>query len=170
MTEIVDKYLYGSEVELVDDVDLPKEEPVSDFTKALAECINQAQCAVVDPMAHAEIWKGELLELAKGKEPVSEDLEKAAKECAFNLQLQEYFKKGAQWKEKQMKEKCSKLIQISFDNGVETGRNEMKRDAKEAHVIMTHVTKDSVVPSLSAVTLDDSYKEGDKVKVLILKE
>jgi hypothetical protein len=51
-----------------------------DFTKALAECISQAQCSVVDPTAHAEIWKDELIKLSKCKEPVSEDLEEASKE------------------------------------------------------------------------------------------
>ena len=55
---------------------------IDDFTKALAECINQAQCTVVDPMAHAEIWKNELLELANGKEPVSEiDFEQELYKC-----------------------------------------------------------------------------------------
>lgn len=57
---------------------------IDDFTRALAECINQAQCAVIDPMAHAEIWKKELLELAKGKEPVSEDLDIAIGEYCSN--------------------------------------------------------------------------------------
>lgn len=54
-----------------------KEEPISeDFTKALAECIHQAQGNVVDPMVLAETWKDELIKLAKSEEPVSEDLEK----------------------------------------------------------------------------------------------
>lgn len=56
---------------------------IDNFTKALAECIHQAQCAVVDPMAHAEIWKNELLELAKGKEPVSD--------MDFEQELYKYF-------------------------------------------------------------------------------
>lgn len=70
-----------------------------DFTKALAECIHQAQGSVVDPMVFAELWKDELIKLAKNeepvseqnlsnvqrfgknwKEPVSEDLEEASKE------------------------------------------------------------------------------------------
>ena len=52
-----------------------KEEPISeDFTKALAECIHQAQGNVVDPMVLAETWKDELIKLAKSDEPVSEDL------------------------------------------------------------------------------------------------
>lgn len=48
---------------------------IDDFTKALAECINQAQGNVVDPMVLAETWKGELIKLAKSEESVSEDLE-----------------------------------------------------------------------------------------------
>ena len=45
-----------------------------DFTKALAECISQAQGSVVDPMVFAELWKDELIKLAKREEPVSEEL------------------------------------------------------------------------------------------------
>ena len=73
--KIIDLCLYGKEPEMVDIDDLPKEEPVSDdFTKALAECIHKAQCSVIDPLAHAEVWKEELVKLAKCEEPVSEDL------------------------------------------------------------------------------------------------
>lgn len=56
-------------------IDSLQEKPVSeDFTKALAECIHKAQCSVVDPLAHAEVWKEELVKLVKCEEPVSEDL------------------------------------------------------------------------------------------------
>ena len=51
-----------------------------DFTKALAECIHQAQCNVVDPMVLAETWKDELIKLAKSEDLVSKDLEEASKE------------------------------------------------------------------------------------------
>lgn len=52
-----------------------QEEPIyTDFTKALAECIHQAKWNIVDPMVHAEIWKDELIKLAKSEEPVSEEL------------------------------------------------------------------------------------------------
>lgn len=150
---------------------------IDDFTKALAECINQAQCAVVDPMAHAEIWKNELLELANGKEPISEidfeqelykyfgqvedfalgmriakrfyeigrnhqepiseDLEKAAKECAFNLQLQEYFKKGAQWKEKQME-----AYRIEHCKSLTNEQAEL-----EEYFVLSHVEKNNRIPT-----------------------
>lgn len=62
--------------EILSFIDSLQEEPVyTDFTKALAECIHQAQYNVVDPMVLAETWKDELIKLAKSKEPVSEDLE-----------------------------------------------------------------------------------------------
>jgi hypothetical protein len=89
---------------------------IDDFTKALAECINQAQCAVVDPMAHAEIWKEELLELAQGKEPVSEDLEHAVNayigyapevdESSSTYGKRQAFKAGANWQKQQMMAKA----------------------------------------------------------------
>jgi hypothetical protein len=63
---------------------------IDNFTKALAECINQAQCAVVDPMAHAEIWKDELIKLAQSEEPVSEDLEKVVEEIVDPTVLNAY--------------------------------------------------------------------------------
>ena len=65
-------------VSLLSFIDSMQEEPVSDdFTKALAECIHQAQGNVFDPLVHAEIWKDELIKLAKSEEPVSEELEEA---------------------------------------------------------------------------------------------
>ena len=87
-----------------------KEEPISeDFTKALAECIHQAQGNVVDPMVLAETWKDELIKLAKIEEPVSKDLEKAANKYIGQQPLEDYkpalykaFIAGAQWKEQQM--------------------------------------------------------------------
>lgn len=96
---------------------------IDDFTRALAECIHQAQCAVVDPMAHAEIWKEELLELAKGKEPASGldngDMSierwKQAVEAASNQRSyrsskgltenrDDYFVDGVQWADEHPKE------------------------------------------------------------------
>lgn len=50
-------------------------------------------------------------------------------------------------------------------------KQQMIKEALEAHVIMTHVTHESVVPALSAVILDErKYHDGDKVKVKIFKE
>lgn len=110
---------------------------IDDFTKALAECIHQAQCAVVDHMAHAEIWKEELLELAKGKEPVSEDfkaalekkvreaqdwtyLEEEGGECPLNEEfgadeLEEFAKWGADW-QKNLNKKDFELLKEWFED------------------------------------------------------
>ena len=89
---------------------------IDDFTKALAECINQSQFAVVDPMVHAEIWKEELLELAKGKEPVSENLEEAVNayigyapevdESSSTYGKRQAFKAGAKWQKQQQMAKA----------------------------------------------------------------
>lgn len=58
-----------------------------DFTKALAECIHQAQWNVVDPMVLAETWKDELIKLAKIEEPVSEELESEIQRYNNSLNL-----------------------------------------------------------------------------------
>ena len=57
-----------------------------DFTKALAECIHQAQWNVVDPIVFAELWKDELIKLAKSEEPVSEDLGEYINELSKQFQ------------------------------------------------------------------------------------
>ena len=136
---------------------------IDDFTKALAECINQAQCAVVDPMVHAEIWKEELLELAKGKEPVSEDLEEAAKHYLYSNILYddvyvgnptdkdciEMFKAGANWKEQQLMAKAVDAT-VHIDAGGYP-----------------------YIPQMELYDYDKDIplaKEGEKVKVIVIKE
>lgn len=87
-----------------------------DFTKALAECIHNAQCNVVDPMVFAEIWKDELIKLSKCEEPVSEDLEEAAFDYAEackhdggeKLLCVEHFKAGANWQLNQIRKENEK--------------------------------------------------------------
>lgn len=98
---------------------LPNEPVSENFTKALAECIHQAQCSVFDPLVHAETWKDELIKLAKSEEHVSDNLEEAAKErvdaedycCVdedgmplYDSDYLEYmFKEGANWQKEQIK-------------------------------------------------------------------
>lgn len=132
-----------------------QEDPASeDFTKALAECINQAQCAVVDPMAHAEIWKDELIKLAKSEEPLSEDLGEAAENYAstdevlpngkvmIDFQAEKAFKAGAKWQ----KERISKQV---LDATVHPSDGEIWVDC------------------LFDLT---PFKEDEEVKVIILKK
>ncbi len=45
---------------------------------------------------------------------------------------------------------------------------QIMKDAKDATVIMTHVTNESLSPALSVVILPDTFQEGDKVKVIIV--
>ncbi|MBR6142160.1 MAG: hypothetical protein IKQ37_10435 [Bacteroidaceae bacterium] len=45
---------------------------------------------------------------------------------------------------------------------------QMMKDVKDATVIMTHVTNESLSPALSVVLLPDTFQEGDKVKVIIV--
>lgn len=136
---------------------------IDDFTKALAECINQAQCAVVDPMAHAEIWKEELLELAKGKEPVSEDLEEAVNayigyapevdESSSTYGKRQAFKAGANWQKEQMMKDADDYI-VDDDNTI-----------KRFYDTGGFVGK----PIIFGFT-PDSINVGDQVKVIVIKQ
>lgn len=115
------------EPELVDDGDLPKEEPVNnDFEMALAEMIDKAQTSVVEPLVIAAQWKDELIKLAKSEEPVSEELNTVAKEYANNitdkigyrLQLRRAVCFGANWQKEQMMAKAVDVtIAIPYPNG-----------------------------------------------------
>jgi ribosomal protein L3 len=49
-------------------------------------------------------------------------------------------------------------------------KEQMMKVVKEAQVILTRITNATLAPSLSRVILDDSFKEGDKVKVILIKE
>lgn len=108
----------------------------------------------------------EILSFVKSlqKESVNDDLEKVAEDYANKHSVLLGFD-------------CdSEPIQTGTDikNAVIYGarwhKQQMMKNIKEAHVIMTHITKESIVPSLSAVILDDSFKEGDKVKLVIMEK
>jgi hypothetical protein len=132
---------------------------IDDFTKALAECINQTQYAVVDPMAHAEIWKDELIKLAKSEEPVSEDLEHAVNayigyapevdESSSTYGKRQAFKAGANWQKQQMMAKAVDAA-VHIDAGGYP-----------------------YIPQMELYDYDKDIplaKEGEKVKVIVIKE
>ena len=54
--------------------------------------------------------------------------------------------------------------------GMMLQKEQMMKEVKEAQVILTRITNATLAPSLSSVILDDSFKEGDKVKVILIKE
>lgn len=107
-----------------------KEEPISeksengDFTKELAECIHQAQCSVVDPLAHAEVWKEELVKLVKCEEPVSEDLKaeivryigysQEVNKDVSTTKIRKAAHHFAEWQKKQMIDKFNEWCQEEF--------------------------------------------------------
>lgn len=136
---------------------------IDDFTKALAECISQAQCAVVDPMAHAEIWKDELIKLAKSEEPVSEDLEEAVNayigyapevdESSSTYGKRQAFKAGANWQKEQMMKDADDYI-VDDDNTI-----------KRFYDTGGFVGKPIIFGSTP-----DSINVGDQVKVIVIKQ
>ena len=152
--EIVDKCLYGSEVELVDDGDLPKEEPVN-------ETLDTLNLSNVERIG--KDWN---------EEPVSEEMWEASKQYALRQVLastdaemseQDYLglklfsgfelavahKDGAQW---QIEKLMAKAIDI-----------EVKVDAGGYPYI----------PQMELYNYEKDIsfaKEGDKYKVILIKE
>lgn len=58
----------------------------------------------------------------------------------------------------------------AIEYGIRLQKEQMMKEVKEAQVILTRITNATLAPSLSSVILDDSFKEGDKVKVILIKE
>ena len=154
---------------------------IDDFTKALAECISQTQCAVVDPMVHAEIWKEELLELAQGKDPVSEDLEEAVNayigyapevdESSSTYGKRQAFKAGANWQKQQDKskvlteEQCRKIRDDAFELGKDAIKQQMMKEAVNAECFGF---QDAALFSFRLPS--DKNLVGSEVKVIVIKE
>lgn len=121
--------------------------------------------------------------------PVSDDLEQAAKNCNANLQLQEYFKRGAQWqKNKQHQEPVSEDLEKAaikyaqdkympvqtsqaFKSGAQWQKQQMMENAVDSIV---HCDKFGVIlPKEDLKKAVDNLPElqvYDKVKLLIIKE
>lgn len=150
-----------------------QEKPVSgDFEMALAEMIDKAQKCVVEPWVVAAQWKDELVKLAKGKEPASEDLEDAANNALermldkYNLvgtgSCLEMFKLGAEWQKKQ----DQYTIELAEDHAMLAGMEKMKKEMMKNAV-------DAVVETdangLACINVD-GVDVGDKVKVIVIKE
>lgn len=60
--------------------------------------------------------------------------------------------------------------EMFFIRGANWQKQQIMKDAKKATVIMTHITNESLSPALSVVILPDTFHEGDKVEVIIVKE
>jgi hypothetical protein len=110
-----------------DFIDSMQEEPVNnDFEMALAEMISKAQTSVVEPLVIAAQWKDELIKLAKGKEPVSDDfkefeveyLEREKDNIVFVYDRHAGLVDGAQWQKEQIIAKAVDVtIAIPYPNG-----------------------------------------------------
>ena len=133
-----------------------------DFTKALAECIHQAQGSVTDPMVFAELWKDELIKLAKSEEPVSEDLgdyinelSKQFPEVSF-AKLSRIAVRVAKWqKEQKAKDAIDcEICEVEVDT-CGCGLN--------SHTRLSIVVDDEELRN-------KGFKDGDKCKVVILKD
>ena len=122
--------LSHSEVTKISD----QQEPVSnDFETALTEMVAKAQKCVVEPFVVAAQWKDYLIKLAKSEEPVSEDLEEAARKYA-DLRISNYetafyaFLSGAKWKEEQINEALLSEVLPCFMHGGEADEVVAKLD------------------------------------------
>lgn len=98
-------------------------------------------------------------------EPTSEDLEKASEEYAYiNWQSDEYHdgaSEGLPFDAIGHTQKC-------FKDGANWQKQQMMNYAVDGEVINDHGTYSLIVPSLPIITRN--MDEGDKVKVIIIKE
>lgn len=90
------------------------------------------------------------------EEPVSEDLEE---------EIDNYVKRNGY-------DGLDSIEEVKYiaNHFAKWQKEQMMKEAKEAQVILTRITNATLAPSLSNVILDDSFKEGDKVKVILIKE
>lgn len=116
----------------------------------------------------AEYGYGECLRDLKGfinsleEEPASDDLEKAAEEYVEKIRDLGNSTAHPQFN-------CHDAERL-FIHGGKWQKQQIMKDAKEATVIMTHITNESLSPALSVVILPDTFHEGDKVEVIIVKK
>lgn len=171
-----------------------KNDKSDDFTKALAECIHNAQCNVVDPMVFAETWKDELIKLSKCEEPVSEDLEEEiGKYCSnpenFITYIDVGFKQspiekddipliikaikfGANWQKHKDESYTKSMYKVGINTGKELMEQQMMAKAVDATV---HIDAGGYpyIPQMELYDYDKDIplaKEGEKVKVIVIKE
>lgn len=78
------------------------------------------------------------------------------------------FQKGADWRENQMKE----ALQTEYEKGRFDIQQEMMKDAvKDCSVIFLSDNKNWLqIPGANLVKALESFKQGDKVKIIIIKE
>ena len=67
-------------------------------------------------------------------------------------------------------ENCGDCMAFVLRAGANMKLQQLMKDAKEAQVILTRVTNQILVPTLSSVIFDETFHEGEKVKIIIIKE
>lgn len=114
------------------------------------------------------------------EEPVNEDLNDAARDYSLVIFRQNgvdmecvgpdsvsAFKAGAEWQKQQMKE----VLQTEYEKGRFDMREEMMKDAVEAEVFVDYNINFGYGSLTANIDLDEQHlKEGDKVKIIIIKE
>lgn len=138
---------------------------VPDVDAAMAEVEEKAKAFTA---AHQGETADDILAAMRGEEPSGEDLdEEIARYFVDKLGFQRH---GEVLEIDNLSIHVDDLLHIArhFANWQ---KQQMMKDVKEAHVIMSRITQKSVVPILSAVLLDENkYREGDKVKLIIVKD
>lgn len=116
------------------------------------------------------------------KEPVSEDLEEATNNYVLNVRkgyprvmdetdryICNAFKAGAKWQKEQDKETIELAEDHAMLAGMEKMREQMMKDAIPAN-ILTNQYGNKYIQSWSGLKQYDKYKNGDKVKLIIIKQ
>lgn len=102
------------------------------------------------------------------EEPVSEELEEAAKEYSGKSShpLNNAFKAGAEWQKKQDQE----TIELAEDHAMLAGMEKMKEQmmAKAIDATIGSFTNGTIYDA--DFDIDSNLKDNDKVKVIVIKE
>lgn len=161
-----------------------QEEPVSeDLEEEITKCYKSRNDLMMTRKQFGEIihrfteWQKEQMH---GEEPVSEELENAAFDyadaCKYygteKLLCVEHFKGGAKWQEKQDQE----TIELAEDHAMLAGIKKMKEQMM-AKAVDVEVKVDAggypYIPQMELYDYDNDVplaKEGDKYKVILIKE
>lgn len=116
------------------------------------------------------------------EEPVSEDLEEASKNYADNeeygddvyLAIKAAFKAGAKWQSKKEQDIIETAEEHAFLAGANWQKEQMMKDAVDADAVFDYYDdQDRLYVSILATDVlakKYSLKDGDKVKIIIVKE
>ena len=161
---------HSSYLEILDFIDSLQEEPMSKDLEEMAKAVTKDKESAVKFLKNAGIMdeNGNLAELYRSEEPVSDGLEVAAHRCYEpNDKFMEGFKKGAKWQKQQDKE----TIELAEDHAMLAGRMQMKEELMKDAMYLTCCGSHAFSACWCMENVDTSrYKAGDRLKIIVVKD